>query len=130
MTGAFECVAARLPAIGAKGIRAVFSLGNFNTTNDTYAMGEEAAFGGLVEENFGTTPQTRHYITTPEVAWVVEELEKRNLTQHVSQFFLHDDMADVVGNTADTVAWMRKHTPHITPQANTFPDSGPETLYS
>ena len=60
-------------------------------TNDTYALGDEASFGGIVEGS----PGTGHYLTTPEVAWVVQELERRNLTRHLSQIFLHDDMADV-----------------------------------
>ena len=27
------------------------------------------------------------------------------------------------------VEWLRENAPHITPQTNTFPDSGPESLY-
>ena len=70
------------------------------------------------------------YTTAPEVAWVVRELEKRNLTSTVAQFFLHDDDASASGAVADAVAWLRTNAPHITPQTNTFPDSGPETLYT
>ena len=35
------------------------------------------------------------YLTAPEVAWIVGEMDKRNLTQHLAQIFLHDDDADV-----------------------------------
>ena len=30
---------------------------------------------------------------------------------------------------ADAVTWLRHNAPEITPQTNTFPDSGPEALY-
>lgn len=69
------------------------------------------------------------YLTAPEVQWIVEELTRRNLSRHVAQIFLHDDDSDVTQETADVVDYLLKNAPHITPLVNTFPDSGPETLY-
>ena len=45
----------------------------------------EASFGGIVEGS----PGTGHYLTTPEVAWVVQELERRN--QALCARFLQSD---------------------------------------
>jgi hypothetical protein len=47
------------------------------------------------------------YPTAPEVAFVVGELVKRNLSHLVVQYFLHDDV--VANNQAinDAVDWLR-----------------------
>ena len=39
------------------------------------------------------------YPTAKEVEWVVTELKKRNLTDTVAQYFLHDDDAAASGET-------------------------------
>ena len=59
----------------------------------------------------------------------MNELRKRNLTDTVAQYFLHDDDAAASGAVEDSVRWLKAHAPQITPQTNTFPDSGPESLY-
>ena len=56
----------------------------------------------------------------PEVAWVVNELERRNLSHVVAQYFLHDDDAAASGAVEDSVRWLRENAPHITPQTNTL----------
>jgi hypothetical protein len=64
-------------------------------------------------------------VAAKEVEWVVHELTKRNLTSTVAQYFLHDDDAAASGAVEDAVGWLHANAPHITPQTNTFPDSGP-----
>ena len=39
----------------------------------------------------------------PEIAWVVKELARRNLTHIVAQYFLHDDDADTSGAVAANI---------------------------
>ena len=45
------------------------------------------------------------------------------------QVFLHDDDSYITAETAAAADYLREHAPHITPLVNTFPDSGPETMY-
>lgn len=54
-------------------------------------LGGRESYGGVTESGPGG------YITAPEVAWAVRELEKRNLSSTVAQFFLHDDDASASG---------------------------------
>ena len=60
---------------------------------------------------------------------LVGELKKRNLTSVVAQIFFHDDEIGDSAAIANSVRWLRENAPHITPQANTFSDAAPESLY-
>ena len=124
-TEMFECIAAQLPKIDAAGLKYAFAFGGFNKTSGTAAKmaGGTSSYGGVTESMPGGYP------TALEVEWIVRELEKRNLTSTVAQYFLHDDDAQASGAVEDAVRWLHDNAPHITPQTNTFPDSGPETLY-
>ena len=53
--------------------------------SDLYVVGGREGFGGVSESGPGGYP------TSTEVAWMVSELERRNLSSHVAQMFLHDD---------------------------------------
>lgn len=125
-TEAFECIAAQLPKMEALGLKFAFAGGHYNKTEGIAA----SVFGGA--NSFGGVTQSgpSRYPTAPEVRWVVRELEKRNATRTVAQFFLHDDDAYAQESVQDAVRWLHDNAPHITPQTNTFPDSGPETLYT
>ena len=124
-TEAFECYADAIPKMGALGLKFAFAFGHFNRTNGTAAKipGGAASYGGVTETMPGGYP------TAKEVEWVVHELARRNLTDTVAQYFLHDDDAAASGAVEDSVRWLHENAPHITPQTNTFPDSGPESLY-
>lgn len=124
-TEAFECYADVIPKMKVLGLKFAFAFGNFNKTNGTAAKipGGAASFGGVTESTPGGYP------TAKEVEWVVNELRRRNLTDTVAQYFLHDDDAAASGAVEDSVRWLNANAPQITPQTNTFPDSGPESLY-
>ena len=77
----------------------------------------------------GVFQKLNGYITDKEAAYAIREFEKRNLSHVIAQIFLHDDDADVGGNTRIATEWLRAEAPGYPPQVNTFPDSGPETLY-
>ena len=124
-TEAADCVFQQLPKLEKLGLKFVFGLGNYPRQNGTAArvIGGAASEGGITE----TGPQG--YPTTPEIAWVVAELARRNLSHVVAQYFLHDDDADTSGAVEANVRWLKAHAPHITPQTNPFPDANPEMLY-
>ena len=92
--------------------------------SDLYVVGGREGFGGVSESGPGGYP------TSTEVAWMVSELERRNLSSHVAQMFLHDDEIGDSAAVKDVLSWLRKHAPHITGSTNTFSDSGPESLYA
>ena len=85
--------------------RFVFSLGHFPRQNGTAAavVGGAAAEGGITENQAPTYP------STPEIAWVVEELARRNLTHIVAQYFLHDDDGSTSGSVAANVQVGQRH---------------------
>lgn len=125
----FECIARHLPALNELGLYVTFDLGN--TLNRTglptlaQVLGGPAAYGGVTESVPGG------YLTAPEIAWAVRELQRRNLSDMIHQVFLHDDDAAPSQAVTDSVAWLRENVPRITPITNTFPDSGgPEGLYA
>ena len=95
-----------------------------NNTYDRYVLGGVEGMGGVSDSGPGSWS-----LTTPEVRWVVRELERRNLSHIVAQIFFHDDEIGDSAATANSVRWLREHHPTITPQANTFSDSAPESLY-
>ena len=95
-----------------------------NNTYDRYILGGVEGMGGVSDSGPGSWS-----LTTPEVRWVVRELERRNLSHIVAQIFFHDDEIGDSAATANSVRWLREHHPTITPQANTFSDSAPESLY-
>jgi hypothetical protein len=124
---AFGCVASQLERMHKLGLYFAFSVGNFAGGKPKSAVartfGGSASFGGVTESEPGGYP------TATEVAWVVTELRKRNLTHTVAQYFLHDDDATASGAVAAAVQWLKENAPEIVPQTNTFPDSGPSMLY-
>lgn len=87
-------------------------------------IGGARAEGGVTEGGPGAFAASK-----PEVEWVVKMLAKRNLTKTVAQFFFHDDEIGDSAATDDAVRWLRENAPSIVPQANTFSDSAPESLY-
>ena len=127
-TDAFHCVTKLLPAIDAAGLKVAYALGGFNSTDaiDAHLLGGAAGgYGGITESAKGV----QGYPTAREVEWAVRQWEKRNLSHVIAQFFLHDDDAAASGAVQAAVEWLRANAAHITPQTNTFPDSGPESLY-
>ena len=125
----FECIAHHLPALRELGLFVTFDLGN--TLNRTglprlaSVLGGSKAYGGVTESGPGG------YLTAPEVAWAVQELQRRNLSDMIHQVFLHDDDTAPSQAVTDSVTWLRENAPTITPITNTFPDSGgPEGLYA
>ena len=121
-------VAAQLPKMHKLGLSFAFSIGHLTTPNASSArvLGGAASFGGVTESG---TEHGSAYPTAPEVAWVVDQLVRRNLSHVVAQYFLHDDDAAASGAVAAAVEYLKHHAPHIVPQTNTFPDSGPSVLY-
>eukprot|EP01047_Picozoa_sp_COSAG01_P036685 COSAG01_NODE_2875_length_6937_cov_2.860924_1_plen_432_part_00 len=126
-TEAFGCFLEQLPIIGSLGLRVAYASGGYNhsTRAADLILGGAGAMGGVTDEVNFSHPV---YPTAPEVAWVVRQLEARNLSHLVVQYFLHDDV--VANNQAinDAVAWLRHHKPSIVPQTNTG-NQGYDTLY-
>jgi hypothetical protein len=126
-TEAFGCFLEQLPIIGSLGLRVAYASGGYNhsTRAAGLILGGAGAMGGVTDEVNFSHPV---YPTAPEVAWVVRQLEARNLSHLVVQYFLHDDV--VANNQAinDAVAWLRHHKPSIVPQTNTG-NQGYDTLY-
>ena len=89
-----------------------------------YVLGGVEGMGGVTDSGPGSWS-----LTTPEVAWVVRELEARNLSHVIAQIFFHDDEIGDSAATANSVRWLRENAPYITPQVNTFSDAAPESLY-
>lgn len=125
----FECIARHLSTLSELGLFVTFDLGN--TLNRTglpalaRVLGGSASYGGVTENGPGG------YLSAPEVAWAVRELQRRNLSHTIHQVFLHDDDSAPSQAVTDSVTWLRENAPHITPITNTFPDSGgPEGLYA
>jgi hypothetical protein len=125
----FDCLEMALIDLRKLGLKLAFhptdagSLGSLGKAAGQ-TVGGAAGMGGITDSGPGSWS-----ITAPEVAWVVGELERRNVSDVVAQIFFHDDEIGDSGATAAAVRWMRTHSPGITPQANTFSDSGPESLY-
>ena len=68
------------------------------------------------------------YPTTPEVAWVVRQLQQRNLSHIVVQYFLHDDVVSNNQAINDAVNWLKANAPSIVAQTNCG-NQGYDTLY-
>jgi hypothetical protein len=117
---AFACFLEQLPKIEALGLKVAWSTGgSYNRSKTSYTLGGNKSYGGV----FQNAPSS-HYITDRETAYAVGEFERLNLSHLISQIFLHDDDADVGGNTAAAADWLRLNAKSYPPQVNTFPDSG------
>ena len=95
-----------------------------NGSYSKYVLGGVEGMGGVTDSGPGSWS-----LTTPEVTWVVRELELRNLSHVIAQIFFHDDEIGDSAATANSVRWLRENAPWITPQVNTFSDAAPESLY-
>jgi hypothetical protein len=84
----------------ALGLKLSYDSGHYVRDTTSWAVGESAGFGGVaaIQEHGYST-----YLTAPEVAWIVGEMDKRNLTQQLAQIFFHDDTADVTQGDAECV---------------------------
>ena len=129
---AFDCLARILKQLRALGLKLTLGWGDdiSKTKYPPYrsaanVLGGVAGMGGVTDSGPGSWS-----ITTPEVAWLVGELEKRNLTDGVAQIFFHDDEIGDSAATTNSVKWLRENANHIAPQTNTFSDSAPESLYT
>jgi hypothetical protein len=132
----FDCLARVLAELGPLGLKLVLGWGD-DITPVVYSANKSSGMRGLsrvlggVAGMGGVTDSgpSSWSVTTPEVAWLVGELEKRNLADDVAQIFFHDDEIGDSAATANSVRWLRENANHIAPQSNTFSDSAPESLY-
>ena len=125
---AFDCFARAAPTLEALGLKVAYGAGGFNSSGEAqedFVLGGRASMGGVTD---GTNFSHGVYPTAPEVAWVVHQLEERNLSHLVVQYFLHDDVVDNNQATNDAVDWLKANHPSIVPQTNTG-NQGYETLY-
>ena len=125
---AFDCFASQADTFRELGLKVAYARGGYNSTGDTLKeliMGGEASMGGVTD---GINFSRPVYPTAPEVAYSVAEIVRRNLSDLVVQYFLHDDV--VANNQAinDAVDWLKANHPSIVPQTNTG-NQGYETLY-
>jgi hypothetical protein len=130
----FDCLARALQDLERLGLKLSFHPSDImiNETSEIAPFGTPAsvtqggtgAMGGVTEGGPGDWASSK-----PEVEWVVKMLRQRNLSHNVAQFFFHDDEIGDSAATADAVRWLWKNAPTIVPQANTFSDSAPESLY-
>lgn len=118
-TDAFECVASQLEKIDGLGLKFIYSNEVYKgMTSDQPAnllYGGSDSFGGVSDSGNFTY---RSNPTTREVAWVVAELQKRNLSHIVEGFQLHDDVTTLLASTSSSAAYLRDHAPHIVPLAS------------
>jgi hypothetical protein len=84
---AFECAMSLLPAMDAMGLKYAFAIGGYNRTSrmGDNSLGGAATYGGVSERGVDGYPTAR------TVQWVVEELERRNLTSTVAQVCFRDN---------------------------------------
>ena len=111
----FECIAAALPLIDRLGLKAVFNLGGWVSSGDPSSFVLGPADGGVTDNTNMSRP---HYLTTPEIAWLVAELQRRNMSAVVGAIELHDDVTVMANPTAATISWLRDHAPWHVPLSN------------
>ena len=124
---AFGCFLAQLPLIEGLGLKVAYANGGYNHTavpGDQIHGGKDA-MGGVTD---GVSFNHPVYPTTPEVAWVVNQLEEHNFSHLVVQYFLHDDVVSNNEAINDAVNWLKANKPSIVPQTNTG-NQGYDTLY-
>ena len=127
-TEAFECFAAQLPILDSLGLKVAYAGGGYSHAGlrsvDQIAGGA-GAMGGVTDQVNFSHPV---YPTTPEVAWVVRQLQQRNLSHIVVQYFLHDDVVSNNQAINDAVDWLKANAPSIVAQTNCG-NQGYDTLY-
>ena len=154
-----QCIIALMKKAAAKNTEVGFIFSNplFNISFDSIAFGEPATLGARITNhllNFsggaymgnayqgwpqpserGTSGNLgrdwqRHYPSAPEIKYIIEQLDAHNVSSRVAAFFLHDDDAWVDADTAAEAKFLASRIPaNIAPFVNTFPDTGPATLY-
>ncbi len=127
-TEAFECFASLLPTLEKLGLKVAYSNGGYNSSGlggSDLIAGGASAMGGVTDQTNFSRPG---YPTAPEVAWVVRQLEQRNLSHIVAQYFLHDDVVSNNEAINDAVDWLRANKPSIVAQTNCG-NQGYDTLY-
>ena len=115
----FECIAAILPTIERLGMRAMFNLGGWDSrpVPSDYILGGASSEGGVTD---ATDPaSSMHYLTQPEVAWLVSELERRNLSHIIGALELQDDTIFMGAPYVETIRWVKEHAPSMVPKCNT-----------
>ena len=112
----FACVVGLLPKIDRLGLKLSWFHGHYNSTNGLAAV-QGGAFGGVIERA-PTASTGVFYVSQPEVAWIVSELARRNLSHTLYSMFLRDDVVTAAQSVVESVTWLRQHAPHILPQVN------------
>jgi hypothetical protein len=77
--------------------------------------------------------RTYHYLTLPEVKWLVGEFRARNLTgaaaKKLGAIFLHDDGMDLLEEAVEIGDWLRANQPDLVPHINeVLADAAPGSL--
>ena len=151
---ALECIADFASSAARLELQLIFTVGAVNLTDATLAFGEPKTLGdGILTNrivNLSTSTTyggggtggpfgvgvggnagmwNRHYLTVPELAWVVAQLKSRNVSDAFAAVFLHDDDAFVNEDSAALARWLATHAEKkLVPLSNTFADSGPSSL--
>ena len=122
---AFECTANLMPHIDKLGLKLSWFTGHYNMTHGFASVqGGDAAYGGVIEQA-PSEKTNAFFISAPEVAWVVSELRRRNLSDVLYSIFLRDDVVTSPQSVVESVRWLRENAPRVLPQVN----GGKEDLY-
>ena len=125
----FDCIADALPTVDALGLKFAWGIGFFKKAAGLAGVrGASAGYGGVIDDTFDYVGNISvGAVSATELAWVVRQLRRRNLTHVVASYFLHDDVVTVNQATMDAVAWLRHNAPDIVPQVNS---GSATTLYA
>lgn len=74
-----------------------------------------------------------HYLTLPEVQWLVARFRERGLlgggARKLGLLFLHDDEMDILEEAIEIATWLRAHQPDLVPHVNeVIDDAAPGSL--
>eukprot|EP01052_Picozoa_sp_SAG31_P003854 SAG31_NODE_152_length_22216_cov_16.550029_15_plen_1048_part_00 len=121
---ALDALAGALRRIEKVGLRPIFTPGGFLTTRTLKGdwFGGEDSFGGVSScETNAMLPSNspllctplmgKHHLTPPELAWIKDQLDARNLSRTVDMMFLHDDDFHVTGDVIASTEWLKDNWP-------------------
>jgi len=131
----FKCIETMIRRIGEMELKAVYSTlnsPNYYATrvndHETLTYGGVPTQGGMfIGDTSNYNASKTLYSSKPEVAWILAELQKNNLMENITHFFLHDDLYQPGAWIAEMVTELKGKLVPIIDTLSWAPEASHET---
>ena len=130
----FECQVKAIAAAAKLGLKSVFYVGSFPNQSlsalldhEDIAFGGDKSFGGIFTGRTDSQGSKSNYsytdtvlITAPEADWILTQLEDRDLLEHITHFFLQDDLQAPMNDNIALIKELKAKWNQLTPLSDSL----------